>query len=62
MVPLVTDPLGERFHLRLILFLVAHSQLAPGVPFGGFKQSGLGREGSLEELLSLLRLRASIYD
>jgi betaine-aldehyde dehydrogenase len=29
-----------------------------GVPFGGFKQSGIGREESLEELLSYLQTKA----
>lgn len=29
-----------------------------GVPFGGFKQSGIGREESLEELLSYVQTKA----
>jgi acyl-CoA reductase-like NAD-dependent aldehyde dehydrogenase len=29
-----------------------------GVPFGGYKQSGIGREGSLQELLSYTRLKS----
>ncbi len=31
-----------------------------GVPFGGFKHSGLGREESLEDLLSYTQTKASI--
>jgi betaine-aldehyde dehydrogenase len=29
----------------------------PGVPFGGYKQSGIGREESIEELLSFTQLK-----
>ncbi|MGH8946214.1 MAG: aldehyde dehydrogenase family protein, partial [Acidimicrobiia bacterium] len=31
-----------------------------GAPFGGFKQSGLGKEGSLEEVLSYTREKTVI--
>ena len=34
------------------------SQHFPGVPFGGFKQSGIGKEESLEELLAFTRTKS----
>jgi len=33
-------------------------QIAPNVPFGGFKQSGLGREGGPEGLEAFLETKA----
>jgi betaine-aldehyde dehydrogenase len=31
-----------------------------GVPFGGYKDSGLGREGSIDELLSYTRKKSIV--
>jgi len=39
------------------LWINGVSRHFPGVPFGGFKQSGVGREESLEELLSYTQLK-----
>ena len=33
-----------------------------GTPFGGFKHSGLGLEGSLEELLSYTRSKSVVLN
>jgi acyl-CoA reductase-like NAD-dependent aldehyde dehydrogenase len=34
------------------------SQAFPGLPFGGYKQSGFGREGSLETIEMYLETKA----
>jgi acyl-CoA reductase-like NAD-dependent aldehyde dehydrogenase len=34
----------------------------PGVPFGGFKQSGIGREESLSDLLSYTQIKSVNVD
>lgn len=41
--------LGKRLRVGSV-YINASMNLAPGVPFGGFKQSGIGREGGLEGL------------
>ena len=33
-----------------------------GVPFGGYKRSGVGREGSLDELLSYTQLKSIVFN
>jgi len=33
-----------------------------GLPFGGFKQSGVGREGGLEGMMSYLELKTILLD
>ena len=39
------------------LWINGSSTHFPGVPFGGVKQSGVGREESLDELLSYTQLK-----
>ena len=33
-----------------------------GVPFGGYKESGIGREGSIDELLSYTRKKSVVVN
>lgn len=52
---------SHRFAHRLeagFIWINGSSQHFPGVPYGGFKASGLGREESLDELLSFTQVKA----
>ena len=44
--------------LRAGMVQINGTSRAPGMPFGGYKNSGLGREECLEELLSYTQNKA----
>ena len=37
------------------MWINGQGKRVPGTPFGGFKQSGIGKESSLEEILEYTR-------
>lgn len=49
--------IGQRLHAGYV-WINGCSAHFPGMPFGGFKNSGVGREGGLEELLSFTEEKA----
>lgn len=40
------------------VYVNSYNAYPPGIPFGGYKQSGFGRENSLDTLLSYTQLKA----
>ncbi|MFA9431894.1 aldehyde dehydrogenase family protein [Egicoccus sp. AB-alg2] len=54
---------AQRFATRVeagIVWINDHGAKPPGIPFGGFKYSGIGKEGSLEELISYTREKSIV--
>jgi betaine-aldehyde dehydrogenase len=54
---------AHRFASRVdagIVWINDHGAKPPGIPFGGFKLSGIGKEGSLEELTSYTREKSVV--
>lgn len=45
-----------------LVWINGRGKKPPGTPFGGYKQSGIGREGSLEELLSYTQRKSIVMN